>query len=426
MTDFDAIDFFTDQSLVDDPHPYFDHLREKSPVLHLPLHGVVAVTGYDEALEVWRDHGTFSACNSVTGPFPGLPVPPEGDDITELIAMHRHALPMSEYLATHDQPVHTAERGLLMKLLTPKRLQENEAFIWRLADRQIDEIIGKSAIEVLSDFAQPFAMLVIADLLGVPEEDHRAFRSQLGSSHPDPAVGEERVLSLDPLAFLFETFTSYIEDRRREPRHDVLTQLATATYPDGTTPEVAVVVRTATFLFAAGHHTTAHLIAAALKVIGERPEVQKALRNEPEHIPNFLEEVLRMEGPVKSVSRMARVTTTLGGVDIPAGTTVTIFPHAANRDPRRFDAPNEFRFDRPNAREQLSFGRGIHSCLGGPLARVEARIALERLLDRTGDLRIADAEHGRAGHRRYQYEPTYVLRGVKALHVELTPADEGR
>jgi cytochrome P450 len=421
MTDFDTIDFFTDQSLVDDPHPYFDHLREKSPVFRLPLHNVVAVTGYDEALEVWRDHGTFSACNSVTGPFPGLPVRPQGDDITELIAKHRHQLPMSEYLATHDQPVHTAERGLLMKLLTPKRMQENEAFMWRLADRQIDRIIGKPAFEVLGDFAKPFALLVIADLLGVPEEDHRALCSQLGTTHPEPAVGEERALSLDPLAFLFETFTSYIEDRRRAPRQDVLTELATATYPDGTTPEVPVVVRTATFLFAAGHHTTAHLIMAALRVIGDRPEVQKVLRNEPERIPNFLEEVLRMEGPVKSVSRMARVSTSLGGVEIRAGTTVTIFPHAANRDPRRFDAPNEFRHDRPNAREQLSFGRGIHSCPGGPLARIEARIALERLLDRTADIRISEAEHGPAGARRYAYEPTYVLRGAKSLHLELTP-----
>jgi cytochrome P450 len=434
MADYDTVDFFGDESLVADPFPYFDHLRAACPVAHLPHHGVVAVTGYDEATEVWRDPATFSSCNSVTGPFPGLPEAPVGDDISALIERHRDGLPMGEYLVAHDPPVHTAERGLLMRLLTPKRLQENEAFMWRLADRQIDEFIdrasgttGRAHVEVLQDFGQPFALLVIADLLGVPERDHRAFRVQLGASHPEPAVGdEEREMSLDPLAFLFDTFTSYIEDRRREPRGDVLTHLATATYPDGSTPEVAVVVRTAAFLFAAGQDTTARLITAALHVLAEDRALQQQLREERERIPNFLEEVLRLDGPVKTVSRLARVSTSVAGVDIPAGTTISIFPHAANRDPRHFEAPNELRLDRPNAREHLAFGRGIHSCPGGPLARVEARIALDRLLERTADIRISEAAHGPAGARHFDYVPTYILRGLSSLHLEVTPAEGAR
>lgn len=206
-----------------------------------------------------------------------------------------------------------------------------------------------------------------------------------------------------------------------EPREDVLTQLATAKYPDGATPEVAVVVRTATFLFAAGQDTTARLITSALRVLGDDPELQRLLRDEPERIPAFLEEVLRLEGPVKTASRVAQVTTTLAGVDIPAGATVAVFPHAANRDPRRFEAPNDLRLDRANVREHLAFGRGIHSCPGGPLARVEARIALERLLARTAEIRTSDAAHGPVGARRYEYDPTYILRGLKSLHLEITP-----
>lgn len=421
MSAFDTVDFFMDASLVDDPYPYFEHLREQCPVARLPHHGVVAVTGYDEALEVFRDPTTFSSCNSVTGPFPGLPVRPEGDDIHALVEQHRAELPMSEHLVTQDPPEHTAQRGLLMRLLTPKRLQENEAFMWRLADRQLDEVLGARRFDVLRHFAQPFATLVIADLLGVPEEDHRTFASQLGASHPEPGVGGDRAVAHDPLAFLFETFTTYVEDRRREPREDVLTQLATARYPDGTIPEVAVVVRTATFLFAAGQDTTARLITSALKVLGDDPALQQLLRDDPERIPGFLEEVLRLEGPVKTVSRMTRVSTTLAGVDIPAGATISVFPHAANRDPRRFEAPNELRLDRPNVREHLAFGRGIHSCPGGPLARVEARVALERLLARTAEIRISEAAHGPLGARRYEYDPTYILRGLKSLHLEITP-----
>ncbi len=420
MTNDDVPDIFTDLSLVDDPFPYFDRLRRMHPVTPLPHHGVVAVTGYDEALDVWRDHRTFSSCIAVTGPFPGLPVTPHGDDITDVIEEHRAGLPMGEYLVTQDQPAHTALRGLLMRLFTPKRLQENEAFIWRLADRQLDHALAAGRFEVIRDFSQPFAALVIADLLGVPEEDHRTFARQLGVDRGTAVGGEATDVLLDPLAFLNDAFTAYVEDRRRNPRGDVLTHLATATYPDGRLPEVIDVVRTATFLFAAGQDTTARIIAAALRILGDDPALQRRLRTDRDRLPDFLEEVLRLEGAVKTVSRLARVSTTLAGVDIPAGATVAVFPHAANRDPRRFDAPDDLDVDRPNAREQVAFGRGIHSCPGGPLARVEARVALHRLFDRTSDIRISEAEHGPPGARRYEYDPTYVLRGLRALHLEVT------
>jgi cytochrome P450 len=421
---FDPVDFFTDESLIDDPFPYFDRLRAQCPVTVLPHHGVVAVTGYDEASELWRDPATYSACVSVTGPFPGLPTPAEGVAIDDHIERHRAALPMNEYLATQDPPDHTASRGLLMRLLTPRRMKENEAFMARLVDRELDRVVPAGTFEVFQGFAKPFALLVIADLLGVPEEDHNAFAAQLGVERPDPGVGDGggRTPSLDPLAFLFATFSRYIEDRRSEPRQDVLTQLATATYPDGSIPEIADVVRTATFLFAAGQDTTARLITAAVQMIGEDPALQARLRAEREHLPEFLEEVLRLEGPVKTVSRLTRTDTTLGGVAIPAGTTVSIFPHAANRDPRHFEAPNELRLGRPNARENLAFGRGIHVCPGAPLARVEARIAIDRILDRALDIRISEAAHGPAHARRYTQEPTYVLRGLRALHITFTPA----
>jgi len=424
VSDFDTIDFFMDPSLVDDPFPYFEHLRAKGPVVHLPHHGVVAVTGYDAAAEVWRDTETFSSCNTVTGPFPGLPVEPEGDDISGLIEQHRGSLPMAGYLVTSDPPVHTALRALLMRLLTPRRLQENEEFMWRLAELQIDHVFGSDGFEVLNEFAQPYAMLVITDLLGVPEEDRHGFAAQLGVDQPGPRVGDaEHKVTLDPLAFLVETFTAYVEDRRRAPLEDVMTRLATATFPDGSLPPVIDVVRTATFLFAAGQDTTARLITAALHRIGDDPELQEMLRADRERLPDFLEEVLRLDGPVKTVPRLARVRTTLAGVTIPAGATVVIFPHAVNRDPNRFEAPNELRLDRPHLKEHMAFGRGIHSCPGGPLARVEARIALDRLFERTSEIRISETAHGPVGARRYEYVPTYILRGLKELHIEVTPAE---
>src|SRR5206468_620159 len=153
---------------------------------------------------------------------------------------------------------------------------------------------------------------------------------------------------VNPLEWLDDKFCAYIEDRRANPRNDVLTALATAKYPDGSTPEVIEVVRSATFLFAAGQETTAKLLSAALQVIGDRPDIQQQLRDDRSLIPGFIEECLRMDSPVKSVFRMARKTTTLGDTPVPAGTTVMVSPGAANRDPRRFENPHEFQVDRRN------------------------------------------------------------------------------
>ena len=148
MSDFDGIDFFRGNELVADPYPYFDHLRSQCPVQREPHHGVVMVTGYEEAVSVYTDTATFSSCNAVTGPFPGFPVPLEGDDVSELIEQHRDELPFSDQLTVMDPPKHKAHRGMLMRLITPKRLKENEDFMWRHADRQIDEFVGQRGVRV--------------------------------------------------------------------------------------------------------------------------------------------------------------------------------------------------------------------------------------------------------------------------------------
>jgi cytochrome P450 len=419
--DFDGTDFFVGDALVADPYPYFEHLRALCPVQREPHHDVVMVTGYDEAVAVLHDTAAFSSCISVTGPFPGFPVPLEGDDVGALIDQHRDALPMSDQLPTFDPPKHTDHRALLMRLITPKRLNENEQFMWRLADRQLDEIVAAGHCEFISEFASPFAMLVVADLLGVPESDHDEFRANLAAKGPKHDVGSTSTsLQHSPLEYLYEQFTRYVTERRAHPTDDVLTGLATATFPDGSLPEVIDVVRIAANLFAAGQETTVRLLASALLILGDRPDLQERLRADRDRIPNFVEETLRFESPVKGDFRLARRAATVGGVDVPAGTTLMIVAGAANRDPRRFECPAEFRPERPNARQHLAFGHGPHTCPGAPLARAEARISLERILDRMTDIRISEAEHGPADARRYRYAPTYILRGLTRLHLDYT------
>lgn len=423
MSDWETIDFFSDESLVEDPYPYFDHLRSQCPVLPTDNLGVVAVSGYEEAMEIYLDTDTFSSCNSVIGPFAAFPVPLEGDDVGAIIDSHRDQLPMNEHMVTMDPPMHTQERALVMRLLTPKRLKENEEFMWRAADQQIDEFIGDGRCEFISAYTQPFAMLAVADVLGVPEVDHQRFREFFGLSSAPGEVGGDGDIGLNALEGLDAWFATYIEDRRREPRDDALTRLALGTYPDGTTPEVSAVVRTATFLFAAGQETTARLLAVGLKYLCEYPELQDELRAHPERIPDFIEESLRIESPVKSDFRLARRSTTVAGVDIAAGTPVMLLNGAANRDPRLFESPAEFRLDRPNAKVHLAFGRGVHACPGGPLARVEGRVSIARILDRMRDIRLSEEHHGPPSDRHFDYEPTWILRGLHELHIEFTPAE---
>jgi cytochrome P450 len=424
---FEAMDFFTDDRVVQDPYPYVDALRAQCPVFREPHHDVVMVTGHEEAVAVLGDAQTFSSCNAPTGPFPGFPVPLEGEDVTELIEAHRNELPLSDQILTIDPPGHTDQRALLMGLITPKRLKENEEFMWDLADRVLDGFLTGGKGEIINGYAGPFTLLVIADLLGVPEDDRDEFVAALGQ-RPDGGVGAtgEHTVAHNPLEYLYERFSSYVEDRRREPRSDVLTGMANATFPDGSLPDPLEVARIASNVYSAGQETTVRLLGAALQILAERSDIQNQLRRERDRIPNFIEETLRIDSPIKGDFRLSRVPASVGGVDIPAGTTVMVVNGAANRDPRLFDDPAIFDAARPNARRHIAFGRGVHSCPGAPLARAEARVSIERLLDRTTDIRISEELHGPPDARRYQYVPTFILRGLTELHLEFTTTKDLR
>jgi len=420
MSDVDSVDFFTDNAVLHDPYDYLAALRGECPIRREKHHEVMMVTGYDEALAIYNDTESFSSCTSVTGPFPGFPVPLEGDDISELIAAHRDRLPMSDQLPTLDPPVHTDHRALLSRMITPKRLKENEEFMWRLADQQYDIALADGHCEFNEAYANPFAMLVIADLLGVPESDHSGFRNALLGG----TIGASNGASLEhtPLGYLYGKFTEYISERRSNPRGDVLTGVATATFPDGSTPDVLDAVCVASNLFAAGQETTVRLLGTAVMLIAEDAELQAKLRSDRTLLPNFIEETLRYESPIRGDFRLSKVPVTVGEVDIPAGTTVMLVNAALNRDPRRFPEPDVFDIERRNARSHVAFGRGPHSCPGAPLARAEALISLQRLFDRTSNISIDPDHHGLPGERRYKYLRTFILRGLTTLHIRFDPA----
>ena len=413
--DYASVNFFSDRAVQDDPYPYYDWLREQGPVWQEPRYGIYMVSGYEEALGVYRNPEDFSSCNTVAGPFTKWPVPLEGDDISAIIEEYRDQLPFSDQLPSFDPPRHTAHRALMMRLLTPKRLAENEEFMWRLADRQLDELLAKGECEFISQYAGPFTLLVIAELEGVPESDFGKFQSHFGQLMGSGPMTHK------PLEFLYEQFTDYIEDRRRNPRADIMTGMATATFPDGSVPDVQDVALIAANLFAGGQETTVRLLSFALRMLGEREDLQKRLRDERDRIPNFIDETLRLESPLRGQFRLARRRVRVGAVEVPPGGNVLLLPGAANRDPREFPDPDAFDVERPNARRHLAFGHGTHLCAGASLARAEGRVTVNRLFDRTSDLAISESVHGSADSRKYDYLPTYLFRGLVSLHLELSP-----
>ncbi|MCG7609015.1 MULTISPECIES: cytochrome P450 [Mycobacterium] len=415
----DKADIFTSEEVINDPYSYFDELRSRCPIHEIAQPGVLAVTGYDEAVAVYRNDAAFSSCNAMGGPFPPFPVEPGTDDITDAVRANREHWVFHEFMVTKDGADHDAERSLLRRLMTPKRLKENEDQMAGMADACIDAFIGDGRFEVVQDYGKPFTTMVIADLLGVPAEDRDHFRKIFTGQHV-ATLGGDSPLPENPLEYMYETFGSYIEERRRQPREDVLTALATSTYPDGTLPDTESIVRLATFLFGAGQDTSARLMASSLRFLAEDQDLQAALRADRGRIPEFVEEVLRLESPTMSDFRMTQKTTCVGGVDIPAGTTIMLHPGASNRDPRKFPEPEKFRLDRENVREHIAFGRGVHSCPGGPLARAEGRVTIERFLDRTTSLTLSEEHHGPEGARTFRHDPTYIIRGLTDLHLCFT------
>ena len=418
MSDSTIRDFFSDPEIAQDMPGYLAGLRNQCPVLREPHEGVFMVTGYDEALQVFQQQGDiFSSAVAVNGPLPPLPFTPEGDVAAQLAA-HRGEMPWTDHLATFDGDYHAAHRAIIAQLLTHSRLKANEDYVETLVTQLVDGLIERGGCEITSEFAHALSTLVIADLLGVPEEDRKHLLEAMG---PDPTqLGGDQGFKIgpDPLVHLHPRFRTYLEEREAQPRGDFLSSLVASRYKDGSKPPLEVLARLACFMFGAGQDTSARLVAFCFRTLGDCPHIQQKLRAEPHRIPEFIEEVLRTEPPVKTMSRLALKDTVVGGVEIPAGSIVSVCSGGVNRDPRRFADPDRFDYDRTNVRDNIAFSRGSHACIGAPLARMEVRVALEQFLARTSDIRIAEAQHGPAGARRYAYEPTYMLHGLQALHVE--------
>lgn len=418
-------DYFSDHEVLKDPYAFFNAIREQGPIYRPPGKDYYIVTGFQEALEVLRDHDAFSAIIGLQGASAPLPFTPHGSDITAQIEGHRTQFAGGDQVVNLDDEPHTKLRAFINTLFVPSRLKASEAFIEDYCNDMVGNAVSAGEVELIGKIATPFVTQVVADLLGVPLEDRQIFMDAIARGPvpgaldgTDPMSGGEE----HPFAVMGTYFYGYLADRRANPRDDILTEFAHAKYNDGTTPELYDLVQLGMFMFGAGQDTSAKLLGNSMKYLVEDQELQSRLRAEPKLIGAFLEEVLRIEGSTKQTARLARKDTRIGDVEIPAGTKILVALSAANRDPRRWDDPNELIIGRKKVIEHVGFGRGKHVCAGAPLARVEVRVIMEKFLAMTAKIEL-DLEKHPNGIADLNYEPSFIIRGLDKMHIKLTPAE---
>jgi cytochrome P450 len=425
MQKLEERDYFTDHEILKDPYQFFEAARGQGPIYQPPGKDYLIVTGFNETLEVLNNHHDFSAVIGVAGAAAPLPFEPHGPDIADQLEEHRSQILAGDFVVNLDDQPHTNLRSLVNRLFTPSRLKANEAFITEYSKELVSAAVARGHCELIKEISTPFVTLVIADLLGVPPADRQFFMDTIEAAPPPGSLdssqndysGEDH-----PMAVMGAYFYRYLIERQQSPRDDILTELAGASYPDGTTPRIEDLVSLATFMFGAGQDTSAKLLGNAMRFIVDQPGLQDRLRAEPSLIPAMLEEILRLEGSTKQTARLARRDTKIGDTPVRAGTKLLVALSAANRDPRRWEKPQDFELNRPRIKEHVAFGRGKHVCAGAPLARVEVRVIIEKFLEATSNIDLDETKHGPRGSRNLEFEPSFIIRGLAELHLKLTAA----
>lgn len=416
-------DYFTDHSVLMDPYQYFEEMRPRGPICQLETHDCLLVSGFQECVEVLRNPADFSSLNSLASSAFPLPFRPEGSDIAAQIEAHRDQYVGGDMVVTYDDDRHTNVRSLISRMFTPSRLKANEAFMKGYSAELVKKAVSDGHCELVNEIATPYVTMVIADLLGVPTEDRALFEEQIAMGQTVGSIeNPDEPTDMTVVHFIAGFMARYLQERAANPGSDLLSELATANYADGTKPAMAELISLSTFMFAAGQDTSAKLLGNAMRYVVDIPGLQKELREDRSLIPWMLEEVLRLEGSSKATHRIARRDTKIGDRHVPAGTQVIIALAAANRDPRRWgDDANEFKLKRPGIREHIAFGRGSHTCAGAPLARAEVATIFNTFFDQTSEILISETQHGSRGARNYAFEPSFIIRGLANLHIELKP-----
>jgi cytochrome P450 len=381
-----------------DPYPSYHRMREVDPMHMTPLGFYVASRHADAAL-VLRD-------KRFGKDFVGRLIRRSGPEIMNE-PIYRS---MSHWMLQQDPPDHTRLRGLVVSAFTARRVEDMRPRIKAIVDGLFDRVADKGKMDLVADFAYPLPVTVICDMLGIPKGDRAAFHNGARTSgrllDPVPLTRAEIDEANAGNAASEIYFNNLFELRRREPGPDLTTQLVQAEQGGDklTNEELTANI---ILLFGAGHETTVNLIGNGLLALFRNPDQLALLKANPSLIGNAIDELLRYDSSVQLTGRVALEDIEVGGITVPTGTPVLCLLGAANRDPAVYPEPDRLDITRQNVRP-MSFGGGIHFCLGAQLARIEAEVAILSLLERFPNLRLDDVANP-------QWRDTFVLRGLKAL-----------
>jgi len=368
-----------DEEFIQDPYPLYARMQAHGPVHRIGDSGFHAVCTWDGVNDVVARPQEFSSNLTATMTY-------QGGRVGEF-AMGELGADI-QALATADDPAHAAHRKMLVPQLTARRINALQTYIEETADRLWHEGVDGGRIEWMSAMADRLPMMIVTRLIGVPDVDtDRLMRWGYASTQLVEGLVDENQLTAAGAAIseLAGYIAEQFERAAADPRDDLLSVLATACAA-GELAETTAMTMMIT-LFSAGGESTASLIGSAAYILATRPDIQRQVRDQRQLMGAFLEEVLRYEPPFRGHYRHVVDDTTLCGVDLPAGSRLVLLWGAANRDPRHFDDPHEFRLDRPGGKSHIAFGKGAHFCVGAALARLEARILITELLCRTTHIR---------------------------------------
>ncbi len=374
-----------------DPYPYYERLREEAPVYYNERYDFWALSRHadvEKALVSWDE---FSNTRS---------------DILDVIKADIELPP--GVIMFEDPPVHTLHRGLMSRVFTPKRMARLEDQIRDYCARCLDPHVGSDGFDIIAELATMMPMRVIGMLLGIPEDDQIAVRDRtdrnLRTIPGQPMQVREESMPTG------EMFAEYIEWRAKNPSDDLMTQLLNAEFEDEhgqtrtlTRPEVLTYT---SVIAGAGNETTGRLIGWLAKLLAEHPDQRRQVVEDRSLLPRVIDETLRFEPTGHGVARVTTEDVELHGVTIPAGSPVLLLVASANRDPRRYADPDVYDIHRDDI-QHLTFGFGLHFCLGANLARLEGRVALDELLTRFPEWEV--------DHDRMSLFPTSTVRGWETM-----------
>ncbi|MBA4541528.1 MULTISPECIES: cytochrome P450 [Thermoactinomyces] len=372
------------------PYSWYKEMRAKSPVYFDQKQGVWNVFLYEDVNRVISDKDVFSS------------------------KRFQQSRPFHSIINT-DPPEHTRLRSLVSHAFTPKMIAGWEPRIRAIATELLDKVSGQTHMDLVEDFSYPLPVMVIAELLGIPTSDRKQFKewSDIVVSGPSSTADIQETIDRRDKAIkeLMEYFSQIIEEKRKNLKEDMISTLIKAEENEGKLSSEELFGFCITLLIA-GNETTTNLISNAVYCFLENQTIWEELKRDPGLIPHAVEETLRYRSPVQAIPRRAKTDAEIGGFHIKPGQIVLAWIGSANRDEQKFTDPDEFQLRR-NPNPHLSFGKGIHFCLGAPLARLEAKIALEEFLKRYSSIALKEG---------YQLDPvnSNLLYGLKSLHIAVS------